>query len=154
MEHDHRYALTLEWTGNQGTGTDGYRTYKRDHVIRIEGKPELLGSSDPTFRGDASRHNPEDMLVAALSACHLLSYLHACVTEGVIVTSYVDHATGLMQTSGNSGRFAKTSSPRAKNAVLPLSTHNRATACANHVFPLPDGPRTTIAGRSAASERR
>jgi organic hydroperoxide reductase OsmC/OhrA len=105
MDHDHHYALTLEWTGDQGTGTDGYRSYKRDHVIHIEGKPDLLGSSDPTFRGDASRHNPEDMLMAALSACHLLSYLHACVTEGVIVTAYTDRATGLMQTSGNGGRF-------------------------------------------------
>lgn len=105
MNDEHHYALTVEWTGNQGTGTNGYRNYKRDHVIRIEGKSDLLASADRTFRGDASRHNPEDMLVAALSACHMLSYLHACVTEGVVVTAYTDRATGLMQTSGNSGRF-------------------------------------------------
>ena len=69
----HNYALTIEWTGNSGTGTDGYRHYKRDHVVRIVNKPDLLGSADPTFRGDPSRHNPEELLVAALSACHMLS---------------------------------------------------------------------------------
>ncbi len=106
MSHTHNYALTLEWTGDQGTGTDHYRSYKRDHVIRIEGKPDLLGSSDPTFRGDPSRHNPEDLLVAALSACHMMSYLHVCVMNGVVVTAYVDHATGSMETlPDGSGRF-------------------------------------------------
>ena len=106
MSHLHRYALTLEWTGNTGTGTDHYRSYKRDHVIRVEGKPELLGSSDPTFRGNASRHNPEDLLVGALSACHMMSYLHVCVMNGVVVTGYVDDATGSMETlPDGSGRF-------------------------------------------------
>lgn len=106
MDHQHRYALDLEWTGNQGTGTDGYRSYRRDHVVRVAGKPDLLGSSDPTFRGDPSRHNPEDLLLAALSACHMLSYLHACVAEGVIVTAYRDRATGTMRTfPDNGGRF-------------------------------------------------
>lgn len=106
MSHLHHYALTLEWTGNTGTGTDHYRSYKRDHVIRVEGKPELRGSSDPTFRGDATRHNPEDLLVAALSACHMMSYLHVCVMHGVVVTGYVDDATGSMETlPDGSGRF-------------------------------------------------
>ena len=71
----HHYTLLLEWTGNAGTGTDHYRSYKRDHVIRIAGKPELLGSSDTHFRGDAARHNPEELLLAALSACHMMSTL-------------------------------------------------------------------------------
>ena len=106
MSHTHHYALTMEWTGNLGTGTDHYRSYRRDHVIRIAGKPELLGSADPTFRGDPARHNPEDMLVAALSACHMMSYLHVCALNGVVVTAYVDHATGTMETSSDgSGRF-------------------------------------------------
>ena len=106
MSKQHQYALELEWTGNLGTGTDGYRNYTRDHIIRIANKVELLGSADPTFRGDASRHNPEEMLVAALSACHMLSYLHACVTQGVVVTGYVDKATGSMETfADGSGRF-------------------------------------------------
>jgi organic hydroperoxide reductase OsmC/OhrA len=106
MPYTHHYALTVEWTGNQGTGTDHYRSYKRDHIIRIAGKPDLDGSSDPTFRGDPSRHNPEDMLLAALSACHMMSYLHVCAVNGVVVTHYMDRATGTMETlSDGSGRF-------------------------------------------------
>lgn len=102
----HHYALSMEWTGNLGTGTDHYRSYKRDHRINIDGKPELLGSADPTFRGDPGRHNPEDLLVAALSACHMMSYLHVCAINGVVVTAYVDHAMGTMETaSDGSGRF-------------------------------------------------
>ncbi|HPF90903.1 MAG TPA: OsmC family protein [Flavobacteriales bacterium] len=106
MEHKHHYSLEVEWTGNRGTGTDHYRSYGRDHIVRIEGKPDLLGSADPTFRGDRNRHNPEDLLVAALSACHLMSYLHVCAVNGVVVTSYVDKATGTMETCPDgSGRF-------------------------------------------------
>ncbi|MBK7270241.1 MAG: OsmC family protein [Flavobacteriales bacterium] len=106
MAMQHQYALTMEWTGNLGTGTDGYRNYKRDHIIRIANKVDLFGSADPAFRGDASRHNPEELLVAALSACHMLSYLHACVVNGVVVTGYIDHATGSMETFEDaSGRF-------------------------------------------------
>lgn len=103
----HHYALTTEWTGNTGTGTDGYRNYKREHIIRLSGKPDLLGSADPTFRGDRSRHNPEELLVAALSACHMLSYLHVCVVNGVVVTAYTDNATGTMETIGDGGRMTE-----------------------------------------------
>lgn len=106
MTSHHSYAIQVEWTGDRGTGTDHYRSYKRDHVIRIAGKPDLFGSSDPTFRGDPSRHNPEDMLVAALSACHMMSYLHVCAINGVVVTAYIDNATGTMETlPDGSGRF-------------------------------------------------
>ncbi|GAB3599895.1 OsmC family protein [Microbacterium tumbae] len=100
---DHHYALTTTWTGNRGTGTSGYRDYARDVVVQVEGKPELLASSDRPFRGDPARWNPEDLLLAALSECHLLSYLHACVTAGVVVVSYRDAATGLMREDGRGG---------------------------------------------------
>jgi organic hydroperoxide reductase OsmC/OhrA len=103
----HHYRVDVEWTGNRGSGTDGYRNYGRDHVIRIAGKPELAGSSDPTFRGDAARHNPEDMLVAALSSCHMLSYLHMATVAGVVVVAYTDAAEGTMETSGDGGRFTE-----------------------------------------------
>ena len=106
MTHQHHYRVEVEWTGNLGTGTDGYRNYSRDHVIRIAGKAELAGSSDPTFRGDATRHNPEDMLVTALSTCHMLSYLHMATVAGVVVTAYTDAAEGTMVTEGDGGRFA------------------------------------------------
>lgn len=104
---EHHYALRTEWTGNNGTGTDGYRNYGRNHIISIEGKPDLLGSADPTFRGDKSKHNPEELLVAALSACHMLSYLHVCVKNGVVVTAYTDNATGSMLTEGDGGRMTE-----------------------------------------------
>lgn len=107
MTHQHHYRVDVEWTGNLGTGTDGYRNYSRDHAIRIAGKPELAGSSDPTFRGDATRHNPEDMLVTALSTCHMLSYLHMATVAGVVVTAYADAAEGIMATEGNGGRFVE-----------------------------------------------
>jgi len=107
MNHPHRYRVDVEWTGNRGTGTDGYRNYSRNHVIRIPGKPDLAGSSDPTFRGDATRHNPEDMLVAALSACHMLSYLHMATVAGVVVVAYDDNAEGTMATEGDGGHFTE-----------------------------------------------
>lgn len=103
MEHQYRLALT--WQGNRGTGTSGYREYGRDVLLRADGKPDLLGSADPTFRGDRTRWNPEEMLVAALSQCHLLSYLHSAVGHGVVVTDYVDDPVGTMAQEGQGGRF-------------------------------------------------
>ncbi len=97
----HIYNVTVTWTGNDGEGTKTYRSYRRDHVITSGNKPELAGSSDPAFRGDASRYNPEDLLVAALSACHMLSYLHLCAANGVVVTDYRDEAHGAMQMRDN-----------------------------------------------------
>lgn len=102
----HRYIATVEWTGNLGQGTADYRAYSRDHVIRADGKPELAGSSDPAFRGDATRWNPEDLLVASLSSCHMLWYLHLCSAAGVVVLAYRDAAEGTMaQDAGGGGRF-------------------------------------------------
>lgn len=100
---EHRYELTTTWTGNRGAGTTGYRDYDRAVTVEIPGKPDLLASADKPFRGDPSRWNPEDMLLAALSECHLLSYLHACVTAGVVVVSYRDTATALMREDGRGG---------------------------------------------------
>ena len=100
---EHRYALTSTWTGNTGTGTSGYRDYRRDVTLEVAGKPDILASSDKPFRGDTSRWNPEDLLLASLSECHLLSYLHACVTAGVVVVSYRDTASGLMRENGAGG---------------------------------------------------
>lgn len=100
---EHHYALTAIWNGNLGSGTSGYREYSRDVTIEIEGKPDLLASADKPFRGDAGRWNPEDLLIASLSECHLLSYLHACVSAGVVVVSYRDHASGTMREDGRGG---------------------------------------------------
>lgn len=107
MSKLHHYALSLEWTGNKGAGTDGYRNYERSYTIRVENKPDLYGSSDPMFRGDRAKYNPEEMLVAALSSCHMLSFLHCCVNAGVVVTDYRDEAGGTMVLEGDGGRFTE-----------------------------------------------
>ena len=102
-DDSHRYATSLEWTGNLGSGTSGYRDYGRDHVHGAPGKPDIAGSSDPHFRGDAARWNPEDLLVASLSACHQLWYLHLCSVGGIIVTAYTDQAEGSMAVGPDGG---------------------------------------------------
>ena len=108
MNKEHHYALSIEWTGNSGTGTSDYRAYTRNHTISSDGKPDLLASSDPSFRGDKTRYNPEEMLVAALSSCHMLSYLHVCVLNGVVVLEYKDNATGTMKENPDgSGQLAE-----------------------------------------------
>lgn len=103
MLGEHHYTLRTIWTGNRGTGTSGYREYGRDTTLEVSGKPVLEASADKPFRGDPSRWNPEDMLLAALSQCHLLSYLHACVGAGVVVVDYSDDATGVMREDGRGG---------------------------------------------------
>ena len=102
---DHHYELSLTWEGNLGTGTSGYRDYSRDLLISAQGGRSLGGSADPTFRGDATRWNPEQLLVAALSQCHLLSYLHHAVLHGVVVTDYRDDPIGTMAQEGIGGHF-------------------------------------------------
>ena len=106
---EHRYRVDVRWTGNAGTGTSTYKGYARDHTIaaRDHDKPVIPGSSDPAFRGDPSRWNPEDLYVAAISACHKLWYLHLCATTGIVVTDYLDEAEGVMvEDADGSGRFA------------------------------------------------
>ena len=97
MHPNHNYKLTLKWTGNKGTGTSSYRSYDRNHDILIDNKTTIRGSADPTFHGDKTVHNPEDLLLASLSACHMMSYLHVCVKNGIVVTYYIDNATGFMK---------------------------------------------------------
>ena len=106
MTKQHTYNVTVEWTGNEGQGTPEYRAYSRNHLISADGKPSVDGSSDPSFRGDAARWNPEELLLASVSACHKLWYLHLCSDNGVVVLSYRDNAEGTMiETKDMSGRF-------------------------------------------------
>ena len=105
---EHHYPVTIIWTGNQGTGTSAYRAYSRDHVIHAGDKPEIAGSSDPSFRGDPGRWNPEELLVASLSACHKLWYLGLCAGAGIVVTGYEDRAEGWMvEEAGGAGQFTR-----------------------------------------------
>lgn len=102
---DHEYDVTVQWCGNRGTGTSGYRDYGREHLIQATGKADIAGSSDPAFRGDAGRWNPEELLLASLSACHKLWYLHLCADAGLRVLRYTDWAHGVMRDDAAGGRF-------------------------------------------------
>ena len=108
MPGTHTYAAKVTWTGNQGEGTAAYRSYTRDYDIACAGRPAIRGSADPAYLGDAGRHNPEDLLVGSLSACHMLWYLHLCASNGVVVTAYEDAAEGVMRTrSDGAGEFTR-----------------------------------------------
>lgn len=103
---EHNYKTTITWTGNQGKGTSDYRGYERSHEIGVTGKPAIPASSDPSFRGDRARYNPEELLVASISSCHMLWYLHLCSAAGVVVVDYSDEATGIMiEKADGSGHF-------------------------------------------------
>jgi organic hydroperoxide reductase OsmC/OhrA len=155
MDVDHHYALELEWTGNRGTGTSGYRDYGRDHLVRAEGNPPIEGSSDRAFFGDPERWNPEELLVAALAQCHMLSFLHVAQRHGIVVTAYKDSPTGTMTaTSDGAGHFASvtlrpavTVSDQAQ-VELAQSLHGEASRlcfiAASVNFPVEHDP-TTIA---------
>lgn len=111
MPRTHHYEVQVTWTGNTGSGTTGYRDYARDHdvtAVDTPGKPPLPGTADPAFRGVAERWNPEELLVASLSQCHMLWYLALCGQAGVVVTAYTDRPSGTMvETPEGSGRFTE-----------------------------------------------
>ena len=103
----HTYRVRIEWTGNRGTGTSGYRDYGREHTISAGTKSPIAGSSDPKFRGHADRWNPEDLMVASAAACHKLWYLHLCADAGIAVQRYVDNAEGTMVEDAQGGHFTR-----------------------------------------------
>jgi organic hydroperoxide reductase OsmC/OhrA len=107
VPRSHRYDMTVEWTGSSGEGTVSYRAYSRDHEIQAKGRPTLAGSADPAFLGDASRWSPEQLLVASVSQCHMLWYLHLAVEAGIVVTAYLDRPIGTMtENADGSGQFS------------------------------------------------
>jgi organic hydroperoxide reductase OsmC/OhrA len=103
MSHEHIYRAVLAWEGNLGEGTSTYQGYSRRWTVRIDGKPDLTGTADPAYRGEADKHNPEDLLVASLSSCHMLTYLALCARNKISVLSYSDEATGVMKTTPDGG---------------------------------------------------
>lgn len=155
---EHRYQTTLTWTDERGTVD--YHGYPRAHEVTAAGCPVLLGSADRAFRGDATRWNPELLLVAALSECHLLSYLSACARVGVVVTGYTDSATGTMAQVGNGGHFREVVlRPRVQVRDADMverarSLHEQADAdcfIASSVnFPVRHEPRVEAAGGGTA----
>jgi len=106
MIKEHSYQLTIKWTGNTGKGTLDYRSYERSHSIQADKKNEINASSDPAFRGDKTKYNPEELLVASLSSCHMLWFLHLCADNGIVITDYVDNPIGIMiETENGGGKF-------------------------------------------------
>jgi organic hydroperoxide reductase OsmC/OhrA len=155
MAKEHHYAVTVDWTGNQGTGTSAYKAYARAHEIRGAGKPAIPGSSDPSFRGDAARYNPEELLVASLSTCHMLWYLHLCSVCGIVVTAYADRAEGTMiEEADGSGRFTsvvlkpevtvKPGSDLAKARTLHAEAHKVCFIARSVTFPVTHEPTIRV----------
>ena len=106
MTKKHKYTLQVAWTGDQGSGTSHYDAYSRDHLVRAANKQAIEASSDPAFRGDATRHNPEELFVASLSSCHMLWYLHLCADAGIVVVAYSDDASGVeIEQADGAGQF-------------------------------------------------
>lgn len=130
MARTHAYAVTLTWTGNTGTGTSAYGAFERSSEVTAGDRAALLASADPAFRGDADRWNPEELLIASLSQCHMLWYLVLCAKEGIVVTHYVDHPTGTMvETPDGGGHFEEVT----LHPVVTIATGNIDRATALHV---------------------
>ena len=155
MDFDHTYAVRTEWQGNLGSGTSDHRGYSRDTLITAEGNPPIEGSSDRAFHGAPERWNPEEMMVAALSQCHLLSYLYVAVNHGVVVTAYEDDAVGtLLQTADGGGHFTSVTlrpvvTIAAGDPDVALAIHREASEkcfiAASVNFPIAHEPRIVVA---------
>ena len=156
VRRTHSYDVTVAWTGNRGTGTSGYRDYGRDHEVAAAGRPTIAGSADPTFHGDKARWNPELELLAALSQCHLLSYLYVCTAAGVVVTAYEDAPYGTMaETSDGGGRFTEVvlrpkvtvadESMAAKARELHHDASEKCFIASSVNFPVRHEPSVTVA---------
>lgn len=157
MPSTHGYELSLRWMGDLGSGTSGYRAYSRDHEVHAPGKPVIAGSADPAFRGDPQRWNPEELLVASLSQCHMLWYLHIAATAGVVVTAYTDTPTGTMNEDRTGGGQFSEVVLRPAVTVADAAMRERAHALHDYVgakcfiarsvnFPVHHEPATLIAG--------
>jgi organic hydroperoxide reductase OsmC/OhrA len=153
---EHRYTPTVTWTGNTGSGTSSYKAYSRDHLISVDGRPEILGSADPAFRGDAGRHNPEDMLIASLSACHMLWYLHLAADAKIMVLAYRDTAEGVMvEDAARGGWFARATlrpevtiaagGDAARAAALHEAAHAKCFIANSVNFPVHCEPTVVVA---------
>ena|SRR5215471_274875 len=128
LAKEHHYELTIDWTGNKGEGTKNYTAYTRNHTISANGKPDILGSSDPAFRGDATRYNPEDLFLSSVSTCHMLWYLHLCAVNEIAVLEYTDTPLGIVsENKDGSGKFESVTL-RPKVKLTPESDAAKAIA--------------------------
>ena len=127
-KNEHDYKARLVWDGNRGNGTSAYDAYGRKYRVQIDGKPDLVGSADAIFRGDRDAHNPEDLFVAALSACHLLSYLALCARSKINVVAYEDNASGILKLRPDGGGSFESVTLRPVVTISPDSDEGRAMA--------------------------
>lgn len=152
----HTYRVLVEWTGNRGNGTSDYTAYGREHTVTAGAKPPIPGSSDPAFRGDAARWNPEDLLVASVAACHKLWYLHLAASAGVVVTAYTDDAEGVMvEDTARGGSFTgitlrprvtiSTASDPAQAVALHHDAHAKCFIANSVNFPVACEPEIMVA---------
>ncbi|MFB4262620.1 OsmC family protein [Nonomuraea sp. GTA35] len=156
MSREHHYQTVVTWTGNKGTGTSGYRDFGREHELSAEGPPVIGGSSDPAFRGDPARWNPEQLLVGSLAQCHMLWYLHKCAVAGVVVTEYTDTATGTMAETADGGHFTEVvlhpsvtvaAQEMAETALaLHADAHKSCFIAGSVNFPVRHEPTVRVAG--------
>jgi organic hydroperoxide reductase OsmC/OhrA len=154
MHQEHHFAVTTAWTGNRGTGTSGYRAYSRDTVMSAKGKPAIEGSSARVFHGDPERWNPEELLISALSQCHMLSFLHVATNHGVVVVGYEDSATGILVLEpAGSGHFTSVTlrplvtiagGDAAAMAVIHREAREKCFIAASVNFPVFHEPTTLI----------
>jgi len=148
LHNEHHFTVSLTWTGNRGNGTSDYRAYGRDHEISASGKSVAIpASSTPVFRGDKDRYNPEELLIGALSGCHMLWFLHLCAEAGIVVTAYRDEADGTMQLNPDgSGKFTDVvlrphveyaeTPPREKTEALHHRAHDLCFIARSVNFPV------------------
>ncbi len=148
LHNEHHFTVSLKWTGNRGGGTSDYRAYGRDHELSATGKSVAIPvSSTPVFRGDKDRYNPEELLIGALSGCHMLWFLHLCAEAGVVVTAYSDEAQGTMQLNQDgSGKFTDVvlrpsvdyvdAPPREKSEALHHRAHELCFIARSVNFPV------------------
>jgi organic hydroperoxide reductase OsmC/OhrA len=150
---DHHYQVHVTWTGNTGQGTATYQGYSRAHEISIPQKPPIHGTTDVRRFNDKSAYTPEELLVAALSACHMMWTLHLCADAGITVVSYTDQAHGTMHPHGQTGQFSEvtlrplmkiTDPARIADAeALHVQAHHNCNIARSVNFPVHCEPKVT-----------
>lgn len=156
MARQHDFTAKVTWTGNRGTGTSAYRAYDRTWEVQTPGKPPIACSNDPALGGDPALHNPEDLLISALSACHMLWFLHLASEAGIVVLSYQDEPFGHGESApSGAGKFigatlrphitlAAGSDPAVAD-VLHGRIHEVCFIARSVNFPVRHAPRYTVA---------
>ena len=153
--HEHVFRCNLFWTGSAQGGTTSYTSYSRAYRVDFEGKASITGSAAPAFRGDAALHNPEDLLVASLSACHALTYLALAAKYRVVVVGYEDAAVGTLGLVDGVMKFVSVKlapkvivaagSDVAKAIALHEQAHAGCFVASSVNFPVTNEPTVSVA---------